>query len=65
MMRCMEMCAGMPVRRRIAAADMSALEAHAEMHPFSAGLKALFAAFGVGFDFLDLVEVGTCGSHTA
>ena len=43
---------------------MPANEAHSEVDPRVAGLEAFFAAFGVGFDVLNLVEVGTCGGHT-
>jgi len=49
----------------VAAADVSAEEAHAEMDPAVSGLEALFAAFGVWVDVLDLFEVSTLCRHTA
>ncbi|AXC13394.1 hypothetical protein ACPOL_4117 [Acidisarcina polymorpha] len=42
---------------------MSTDEAHAEMDPFGSCLKAFFAAAGVGFDILDLIEVRAFSGH--
>ena len=49
----------------VAAADLSADETHSEVDPGVARLEAFFTAAGVGLNFLNLVEVGTYGSHTA
>jgi hypothetical protein len=48
------------VLRGVAAADVAALGAHAEMHPGVAEFKTLLAAFAAGFDLLYVVfDVGT------
>ena len=52
-MRRLEVCARVPVRRIIAAADMTAPAAEAQMHPLAADLEALFAALGARRDHLD------------
>jgi len=44
--RGVEMGARVAVFRRVAAADMAALQAHAQVHPGVAGLDAPFAALG-------------------
>src|SRR5205807_687703 len=41
---CVEMLAGVPVRRIVAAAHMSAAAAQPQMHPDRAGLQAFLAA---------------------
>jgi hypothetical protein len=53
----MEMFGGMFVFRRIAATDMTAREAHAEMDPLIAHLHAFFADMDCGFADFDLIEV--------
>jgi hypothetical protein len=63
MLRGMKMLRGVLVFGRVAAADVSADEAHAEMHPAVSGLEAFFAAAGMRVDILNLVEVGTFASH--
>jgi hypothetical protein len=50
--------------RGVAAADVSAGEAHAQMNPAVTGLEALFAATGMWKHILNLVEVGTFTIHT-
>ena len=60
----MEVAGSMFPLRGIAAANMPANKAHAQMYPFAAGLEALFASLSERFDILNLVEVGTCGCHT-
>jgi hypothetical protein len=47
--------ARMLVLRRIAAADMAALKAHAQMYPRVAGLEAALAAFRGRFDGFDVI----------
>jgi hypothetical protein len=59
-----EMFGGVFIFRGVAAAYVSADQTHAEVDPTVAGFEALFAALGMGMDVLDLIEVGTCGSHT-
>ena len=57
-----KMFCGVFVFRRIAAADVAATQAQAEMHPTVAHLKALFAAFCLcldgRLDAIDLIEMG-------
>jgi hypothetical protein len=48
----------MLVLGRIAAADVAAIQAEAQMDPSIARLQALFAAVGVGFYFVNLIQVG-------
>jgi hypothetical protein len=43
----------------IAAADVPATKTQPQVDPFIAHLQALFAAVGVGFYVLNLIEVGT------
>lgn len=60
----MKVSAGVAIFRRIATPDMPALQAHAEMDPAIAGLKAFFAAFGMGLDVFYMIgNVGTSGGH--
>ena len=63
MLRLMEMFCGVPIFRRIATADLSADEAHAEVDPFVACFRALFTDVLVGFSDFDLIEVGTWLCH--
>ena len=53
----MEMCGGMLVLGVVAAADMTADQANAQVHPAIPGLQAILAANGAGRNFLDLAEV--------
>jgi hypothetical protein len=46
------------VLRRVAAADVPASEAEAQVDPGVAGFEALFATARVRLDVVDLVEVG-------
>jgi len=57
--------AGMPIRRRIAAADLPAGLAQAQVHPAAADLQALLAARDGALRLQedDLVEMGTGDSH--
>jgi hypothetical protein len=41
----------------IAATDVAATETQAQVDPLIAHLQALFAAFSVGFDVVNLIEV--------
>jgi hypothetical protein len=52
------MFGGVLVLGGIAAADVTASEAQAQVDPSIAHLQALFAAFGVGFYLVNLIEVG-------
>jgi hypothetical protein len=58
-----KMFCGVLVLRGVAAADVTATQTQAEVHPGVAHLEALFAAFGLGLDALDLIEMGTSVSH--
>src|SRR6185437_13742838 len=53
---------GVGVGRRVAAPDVAAGEAKAEMDPTAADLQAFFAAAAVGFHFVGMGKVLT-GSH--
>jgi hypothetical protein len=56
----------MLVFRGVAAADVAANQAQAQMHPGVAGFEALFAALAAGRDFADFAGVRTwslCGRH--
>jgi hypothetical protein len=57
------MLAGMPMRRIIAAAEMSADAAQAQVHPPAADLGALLAPEGAGDYFAYLTEVRACDAH--
>ena len=54
MLGAMEMLGGVLVFRGVAAADVAALHAQAEMHPGVAHLQALFAALGVWRYFVNV-----------
>jgi hypothetical protein len=60
-----EMLGGMLVFGRIAAADVAAFAANAEMHPSVAHLKALFAALGLWLDVFDLALMPAGLAHEA
>src|SRR5439155_23857879 len=55
----LEVRAGVPAGRRVAAADVAAGHAHAQMHPAAAGAQAVLAAVGARFDRPCRVEVCT------
>jgi len=57
------MLCGVFVFRRVAAADVAAAQAQAEMHPVVAHLEAFFAALGFGLDATNLIDVGTFFGH--
>src|SRR5262249_60943704 len=63
MLDLMKMLGGMPILRRIAAPDVSAFQAQAQMHPGIAHLQAFLAAFAAGSDFLDLFQMSTVFCH--
>jgi len=47
-----EMRAGVTVGRRVAATDVSALEAHAQVHPLAADFEAVFATLAARLHLL-------------
>jgi hypothetical protein len=49
---------GVLVLGRIAATDVAATQAQAQVDPSIAHLQALFAAVGVGFYLVNLIQVG-------
>jgi hypothetical protein len=51
------------VLRGVAAADVAATQAQAQVHPGVAHLEALFAAFRFWLDAFDLIEVGASIGH--
>jgi len=55
---------GVFVLRGVAAADVAAGETQAQMEPSVAHLEALFAAFGLGLDALDLIEMRASFGHS-
>ena len=55
MLGAVEMLGGVLVFGRVAAADVSAFHAQAEMHPGVAHFQALFAALGVRRNFVNVV----------
>jgi hypothetical protein len=59
----MEVLGGMLVLRRIAAADLPALQAHAEVDPGISCLYALFTDVLIGVFDLDVVEVSALLRH--
>jgi len=50
---------GVLVLGRIAATDVAATEAQAQVYPFITHLQAFFAAVSVRFDVANLIDVGT------
>ena len=54
---------GMLVLRRIAATNVSAGETQPQVDPAIAGLEAVFAAFGAGRDFVNLLHMATSLGH--
>ena len=57
MLHLVEMLGRVFVLRRIAAADMTALEAQAQVHPGVSRFEAHFAAIATGGDFLDRIQM--------
>jgi hypothetical protein len=51
------------VFRIVAAADVAAGQAHAQVHPAVAGLQAFFAAVGIALAGGDVVEVCAVVAH--
>jgi len=49
MVRLAEVSAGVAIFRRVAAADMAALQAHAQVYPGVARFQAVLASFGGWF----------------
>jgi hypothetical protein len=58
-----EVFGGVLVLRRVATADMTADHAKAKVNPLIAHFETLFAAFGMGLDVLDLIQMCTL-AHT-
>jgi hypothetical protein len=58
----LEVLAGVLIFRGVAAADVSAGETEAKMHPTVAYLQALLASLGLGLNGLDFLAVST-SSH--
>jgi len=54
---------GVLVFRGVATADVAAAQTQAQMNPSVAHLKAFFAALGLWFDGLELLEVRARFSH--
>lgn len=54
-LRRVEMTARVLSLRRIAAAHVATLQAHAQVHPLGACLQAFLAAFGVWFHLFDVI----------
>jgi hypothetical protein len=61
MLGVVKMLGGVLVLRRIAAPDVAANEAQAQMHPGVAHLQALLATVGVRLHVFDLVEMCAFG----
>src|SRR6266571_1969528 len=61
----LEMLGRVPALRGIAAADVPAGEAHAQLYPGIARLDAALAAFRRGFHLPDLILVSACLAHGA
>ena len=57
MFRRTEVLARVPVRRIVAAADVTADHAEPEVDPLRANAQAVFAAVGAWGDFADLIEM--------
>ena len=66
MARRREMCARVAILRGIAAAHVSTLQAHAQMHPRVAGFETVFTAFGGRLYLFDMIfDVPTrCFRHS-
>jgi len=58
-----EMLGGVFVLRGVAAANVTATQAQTQMHPTVAHFEAFFASLGLGFNFLNLIEVGAGIGH--
>jgi hypothetical protein len=58
-----KMFCGVLVFRGVATADVATAQTQAQMNPSVAHLEAFFAALGLWFDALDLVEVRTRFGH--
>ena len=61
MLRSMKMLRGMLIFGTVAAADMAAGQAEAEMNPGIPDFEAVLAPIGAGFHFLDFSDVGALG----
>jgi hypothetical protein len=63
-LRFMKVATRMAILRRIAAADVAALEAHPKMHPCITHLQAFFTTLGARLHFLRKIRnVRAFGSH--
>jgi hypothetical protein len=63
MLGLVEMFGGVFVLRRVAAADVAALEAHAKVHPGIVHFETFLAAFAAGRDLLDFFLMGAGFGH--
>ncbi len=63
MVNCVEMLGGVLVLGRVAAANVSATQAEAQMHPSVPHFYAFFADMRAGFGDLDLIEMGALLCH--
>lgn len=63
MLTVMEMLGCMPILRRVAATDVSALQTHAQMNPLVAYLDAFLTFMLVCPAYSDLVEMRTLIRH--
>jgi hypothetical protein len=61
----MKMLRGVLVLRTVAAADVAALQAHAQVYPGIVGLEAFFATVGARLHVADLVQVRAFCRHHA
>ena len=55
---------GVPIRRRVAAAHVSARQADPQVHPLAADAKAVFTAVGARVHGMYLIQVSAAGSWT-
>jgi hypothetical protein len=58
-----KMLRGVFVLRGVAAANVTATQAQTQMRPSVAHFEAFFATLGLGFYFLNLIEVGAGIGH--
>jgi hypothetical protein len=63
MLRRLEVLAGVSMRRVVAAADVAAGAAQAQVHPFAADFQALLAADGARDDIPNRVQMRTSFFH--
>ena len=59
----MEVLGSVLVLGTVAAADVAAVQTHAQMNPSVAGFQARFTAWGVGLDVANRIEVRALLRH--